>query len=504
MKRTLSFITAVSLFLGVFLFSSPAAADGEIYVTPTQYQTQYYSQGTFSQIQKITNVDNFREYLNNGFRKCNKRIDLSSFNIPATDANFDAIWDLIFDEMPEAFHVSNGSLTYNASKIMYIEVNYKYSASDYNAIYTKCQQSAAKILKGIKGNSSLSDVEKALLIHDRLALYCEYDYKNLQSNTLPYSSYNIYGILGLGIGVCQGYAEAYDFLLEKVGIESYICSSSALNHAWNIVYIYGKPYHVDVTWDDPGFSSSKLALEGYVLHNNFLLSTSALYNGVNGSGGHTAFDYDRSPTDTAYDNYYWQNSKTAFQLVNNELYYIDTSNAQIKNARTGESLHSVQDTWWINNSQYFIGNFSKLASDGNSLFYNLSGSICRFDPVTRVSETVFIPDPSYYANPTIYGFSYEDGNFYMDLNSNKNYDADAMKRFYYVYSDTVTGDVNYDRAVNMKDAMALVRYLAGRYNGMDPLPINLNAADINCDGNINAKDTLYIIRYLAGWPDYAL
>ena len=124
--------------------------------------------------------------------------------------------------------------------------------------------------------------------------------------------------------------------------------------------------------------------------------------------------------------------------------------------------------------------------------------------MTRVSETVFIPDPSYYANPTIYGFSYEDGNFYMDLNSNKNFDADAMKRFYYVYSDTVTGDVNYDRAVNMKDAMALVRYMAGWYNGMNPLPVNLDAADINCDGNVNAKDTLYIIRYLAGWPDYAL
>ena len=139
MKRTLSFITAVSLFLGVFLFSSPAAADGEIYVTPTQYQTQYYSQGTFSQIQKITNVDNFREYLNNGFRKCNKRIDLSSFNIPATDANFDAIWDLIFDEMPEAFHVSNGSLTYNASKIMYI-MSTALQTKKMHELYEECKR----------------------------------------------------------------------------------------------------------------------------------------------------------------------------------------------------------------------------------------------------------------------------------------------------------------------------------------------------------------------------
>ena len=31
-----------------------------------------------------------------------------------------------------------------------------------------------KLLAGIKGNASLSEVEKALLIHDRLALTCSY------------------------------------------------------------------------------------------------------------------------------------------------------------------------------------------------------------------------------------------------------------------------------------------------------------------------------------------
>ena len=64
-----------------------------------------------------------------------------------------------------------------------------------------------------------------------------------------------------GITACQGYAEAYNVLMNKAGI--YCCvvhgkaypkkkSKKSISHAWNIVYIDGAWYHVDVTWMDQG------------------------------------------------------------------------------------------------------------------------------------------------------------------------------------------------------------------------------------------------------------
>ena len=54
--------------------------------------------------------------------------------------------------------------------------------------------------KGIKNNNNLSDVEKALLLHDRLAVLCEYDYNSTADQ------HNMYGVFVNQTAVCQGYA----------------------------------------------------------------------------------------------------------------------------------------------------------------------------------------------------------------------------------------------------------------------------------------------------------
>ena len=63
-----------------------------------------------------------------------------------------------------------------------------------------------------------------------------------------------------GKAVCEGYAEAFQYLLQKAGIQSFIITGSSVNpgtgesegHAWNAVRIDGRYYHVDLTWDDQG------------------------------------------------------------------------------------------------------------------------------------------------------------------------------------------------------------------------------------------------------------
>jgi hypothetical protein len=64
---------------------------------------------------------------------------------------------------------------------------------------------------------------------------------------------NSYGALVLGRPVCRGYAAAYQYLLQQVGIQSVVVSGDCKGegrHAWNIVKLEGDYYHIDVTWGD--------------------------------------------------------------------------------------------------------------------------------------------------------------------------------------------------------------------------------------------------------------
>lgn len=60
-----------------------------------------------------------------------------------------------------------------------------------------------------------------------------------------------YSALVNGKSVCAGYARAYQYLLQQLGIPCYYCTGySGGDHAWNIVKLEDGYYNVDVTWDD--------------------------------------------------------------------------------------------------------------------------------------------------------------------------------------------------------------------------------------------------------------
>lgn len=99
-------------------------------------------------------------------------------------------------------------------------------------------------------DSSMSDEEKLLAIHDYLIREVDYDYENYQNNTIPYESYSITGVVKNQLVVCEGYSRTFQILSRSVGIPCIIVSSDAMNHAWNMVNLNGYWYHIDTTWDD--------------------------------------------------------------------------------------------------------------------------------------------------------------------------------------------------------------------------------------------------------------
>ena len=374
-------------------------------------------------LEKHVDTDEFKNYLFEQFSNFSTSIDISKFEIPNTDENIESIKNLIWHNMPEAFQVYGLGTIPKNNYISQVLVSYYdwCSADKYPSMYFELQNTASELLQGIENNESLNDVEKALLVHDRLAVWNEYDYENYLNNNIPNESYTAYGALVKRTSVCDGYTKAYIYLLNRVGIKSIYCSSQELNHSWNIVYINGIPYHTDVTFDDKVWD-----VTGRVYHENLLVSSNLFYE-----QNHAATDYDTTPQDSSYDNYYWRDSNTEFQLIDNTLYFINNSNSTL-NKISNEvitQLKSVSDKWLASESSFWSGNFSKLSSDGNKLYYSLSDAIYEFDVSDNTSEAIYYPDLSVGNYFSIFGFTYEDGYLICELNNSPNFTKDTKKLY---------------------------------------------------------------------------
>lgn len=112
-----------------------------------------------------------------------------------------------------------------------------------------------------------TDLNKVKTVHDWMVRNTVYDYVNVQNNTLSKVSYTAYGALVRKSAVCQGYALAFEKVMQEVNIPCVTVVSDDLHHAWNMVNIDGEWYHVDVTRDDPVPD-----MKDYVSYDYFLLS----------------------------------------------------------------------------------------------------------------------------------------------------------------------------------------------------------------------------------------
>lgn len=177
-----------------------------------------------------------------------------------------AIEALIY-ENPEIFYIDATSMFINIEKTkkmtgikynVYIDNGNKLSyltegfnnKEDVDAYQTQIERVRDYILLNLEGKS---DYEKIKLVHDYLIDSVEYDSTISQDNI-----YDIYGALVSKVCVCEGYAKAFQYLMNETGIDNVIVIGTGTNsngetesHAWNYVKLNDNWYAVDVTWDDP-------------------------------------------------------------------------------------------------------------------------------------------------------------------------------------------------------------------------------------------------------------
>lgn len=177
-----------------------------------------------------------------------------------------AVEALIY-ENPDIFYLDVTKMYFNIEKITKItgikynafidsgnESSYLssvfYSKEDIEEYEKQIKQIKNQIIAQIDGKN---DYQKIKMIHDYLIDSIEYENDLTQNNV-----YDIYGALVNKRCVCEGYAKAFQYLMNESGIENTIVIGTGTNsrnktenHAWNYVKLDGQWYAVDVTWDDP-------------------------------------------------------------------------------------------------------------------------------------------------------------------------------------------------------------------------------------------------------------
>ncbi len=397
MKKISALILAVLFVLGSIPFSASAKA---VFLSEN---VGAETVGNYEDIlSKYVDFQSFTQMVRETISSYGTKINVSSYKIHPDSDFYDGLVELVGFGMPEYFHVDSIVQWSYPDSVAYYEVKYSCSAEEYEQKKTELEKATEELLAGVKGNDSLSDVEKALILHDRLALKMDYDY--------TFSKRDVYQAIVDGSGVCEGYTKGYSHLLNEVGIKNEYCVSMALNHAWNIVYIDGKPYHVDVTWDDVAWKNGERGVVGFVDHENFLRSTEGMK-----TTQHDATDYNSTPTDTTYDSFFWQSSQSGFVLLGNDLYFVDNKSKEIKRYSDMAVLASVDDIWMASGTSYWKNNYSRLATDGKDLYYSLPKAVYKYDIKKGTSEKIFKPELE--GLNSIYGMEYSDGYIVCDINT---------------------------------------------------------------------------------------
>ena len=153
-------------------------------------------------------------------------------------------FEAVIGDHPELFWMETGYSSKYLTNGQCVEIDLKYN-STANDLESAKQRFDAAAQNLISGAASLdSDYEKEKYVHDALAAAVTYDL-TADMNQSAYSA------LVNGKSVCAGYARAYQYLLQQLGIPCYYCTGySGGDHAWNIVKLDDGYYNVDVTWDD--------------------------------------------------------------------------------------------------------------------------------------------------------------------------------------------------------------------------------------------------------------
>ncbi len=300
-------------------------------------------------------VQNLEQYIVEALENYQQNIDVSAYQISREEA-YNIIFQIL-NHNPGLFYVDGTvGTSYNPTTNMVTSYKVTYLGTPEEIDQQRQELEEAADQAAAQTDISMTDVEKALTVHDYLVQNCEYDYDRLESGQLPNISHTAYGALVKGMAVCDGYGDAYTYIMEdKLGIPCELVTSDAMAHAWNMIQIGGKWYHVDVTWDDPVRDCI-----GRVGHNYFMLSDKVISDD---NHRHEGWSTTRTADSDLYDNAFWTEITSSICWYQGEWYFSRFQNGDYNSMGvkllkrealldgTESEVHS--EGVWTGNNNYF-------------------------------------------------------------------------------------------------------------------------------------------------------
>lgn len=176
-----------------------------------------------------------------------------------TQEQVSLVWGCVMSDHPELHWVNPYTYQYlSRGDMTFFKPTYWMDPQERDKRQSEIDEVIPQYLEGV--TEETGDYEAALQIYMNMARQLDYDSLMLDRekkgelpDDRPDDLRNIYGALVRKRPVCAGYAFAYQYLLQQVGIEALKVSGDCHGgerHAWNIVKLEGKYYHTDVTWGD--------------------------------------------------------------------------------------------------------------------------------------------------------------------------------------------------------------------------------------------------------------
>ena len=332
-----------------------------------------------------TDIEPLDQYIEQALDEMKTTINISAYDIYTDTVEAELLQELyaqVCYSRPDFFFVdpSMYSMTVTGTtkkKIRAIKPFYTYSQEDREKYQTLIDEEVEHMTMHI--DDHMTPFQKIMQIHDNMVFDFSYDYD------FSDDSATLLSILS-GKATCMGYTYVFNYIMDYLGIETRFLPSYPMEHAWSLVKIGSKWYHMDVTWDDQDIP--------YLVYHTYALSSDDMFLNYHDTtyDNHYGYDLgDYEAVSTIYDSADWRTSTACVVTIDGITYWTDEDEIErgdgaeiISNMSGVDGKWNITDRYIWNSGYYWPG----LVAFDDKLYFSTDSEICCYNPHTEEISTI--------------------------------------------------------------------------------------------------------------------